>query len=148
MRFISTTDLETYIKEGYSKLRMVAENDGIYDDMRVIFNNKPFNYEGDYAYSDEMGYHYCGIERGVINGHEITDDLFEISYWIYSFATSMMASRYELRHRINNQDFRRLMFKKQLELLELIGANYRKRGEMYIDETLKQAPYDDNNSTR
>ena len=144
MGVISTKELEIHITDSYSKLRAIAEKDKIYKDLNVLFNNNlPINFEGVYAYAYNGGYHYAAIERGIINMHRITDDLFEISYWIYSDATFNMAVEYEYQNRRKNRDPRRLYFEKQLELLELIGTSYRKRGETEIDEILKTAPYDD-----
>jgi len=54
-----------------------------------------------------------------------------------------MGFNFELKNRNNNQDTRRIAFKKALELLDLIGENFRKRGEIDIDEILKESPYDD-----
>ncbi|MGB7605001.1 MAG: Imm63 family immunity protein [Lutisporaceae bacterium] len=144
MGTISTNELEANIRVGYSKLRTMAEKDKIYAKLNVLFTNTlPLNFEGMYAYADKGGYHYATIERGIMNMHKITDDLFEISYWIYSYATFNMAVEYEYRNRRKNRDTRRLYFQKQLELLELIGTNYRERGETEIEEILKTAPYDD-----
>jgi hypothetical protein len=136
--------LETIIKDGYSKLKEVAERDGIFVDLDVHFSEKlPIVFEGAYSYSDNEGYLYASIERGIKNMHKITTDLFEISYWIYSDATFRMSVEFEYKNRIKNQDPRRLYFKKQLELLGLIGENFRKKGEKAIDEILIIAPYDD-----
>jgi hypothetical protein len=54
-----------------------------------------------------------------------------------------MALKYEYKNRKENQDPRRLYFEKQLEMLGLIDENYQKRGEIEIDDILKNAPYDD-----
>lgn len=141
---ISTRELATIIKDGYSKLKKVAERDGIFVDLDVLFSEKlPIIFEGVYAYADNQGYHYAAVERGVKNMHKITNDLFEISYWIYSDATFRMSVEFEYKNRIKRQDPRRLYFKKQLELLGVIDENLRKRGEIEIDEILKIASYDD-----
>ena len=144
MMRIPTNELEIIINDGYSKLQTIAEKDEIYIELDILFSEKlPKNFEGIYVYSDDGGYHYASIERGIMNMHRITDDLFEISYWIYSHKTFWMSVNFERKNRIDNQDTRRLIFKKRLELLSLVGENYRKRGEIDIDETLKNNPYND-----
>lgn len=144
MMRIPTNELEIKIKDGYSKLQAMAEKDGIYIELDILFSEKlPINFEGIYVYSDDGGYHYASIERGMMNMHRITDNLFEISYWIYSHITFWMSVNFERNNRIDNQDARRLIFKKRLELLSLVGENYRKRGEIDIDETLINNPYND-----
>lgn len=113
--------------------------------MNILFtNHAPINYEGLYAYADKSGYHFVAVERGITNMHKITKNLFEISYWIYSYLTFIMALKYEHHNRRKNQDPRRLHFEKQLELLELIGENYRDKREKEINAVVKIAPYDDN----
>jgi len=72
-----------------------------------------------------------------------TTSLFEISYWAMNHITSWMSASYELKNRIKSQDSRRMMFENQLELLSVIGINYKKRRENEIDEILKYAPYQD-----
>ena len=40
--------------------------------------------EGTYVFSDSQGYHYVYSERGSESIHKITDDTFEIRYWVVS----------------------------------------------------------------
>ena len=54
-----------------------------------------------------------------------------------------MALEYATNNQLPNQDFRRILFMKELQLLSLIGENYRKRAEIAIDETLEVTPYND-----
>jgi hypothetical protein len=136
--------LESIINDGYRKLKKATELDGIFVDLDVLFSEKlPIVFEGVYAYCDSEGYHYASVERGEMKIHKIADDLFEISYWIYSDITFKMAVDYEYKNRIKNQDPRRLYFKKQLELLGILGEDFRKRGEIEIEGILKNNPYDD-----
>ena len=45
---ISTSELESIIKDGYSKFKKVAEHDGIFVDLDVLFSEKlPIVFEGD-----------------------------------------------------------------------------------------------------
>lgn len=74
---------------------------------------------------------------------EKTDSLFEISYWIFKYQTSVMTFNYERKNRIKGVDSRRVAFKKQLELMGNIGFEYKKRIESEIDEILKLHPFRD-----
>ncbi|MGB9679708.1 MAG: hypothetical protein ACPL3A_06865 [Thermoanaerobacteraceae bacterium] len=68
MGIISTSEIENKIRNGYSRLRARAEKNNIYMELNVLFsNNLPLNFEGVYAYSDNVGYHYVSIEKGVMN---------------------------------------------------------------------------------
>lgn len=129
-------------KKRVFKAKKSAKKCGIYHGIQTIFG-VPKIFEGAYAYADNEGYHYVILERGKISEHKVTDDLFEISYWILESEVFSMAVKFELNNRINNQDSRRLIFMKQLELLNEIGEEYRKRDEMNIEEILKKNPYHD-----
>ena len=109
----------------------------------MYMENTSNSQEGEYVFSDNQGYHYVYSERGTESMHKTTDDLFEISYWVLDSIITSMAFDYELRHRIPNQDCRRIAFEKRLELLDYIGSNYRKRGEIEVDQILKANPYHD-----
>lgn len=144
-QLLTTQELASFVKEKYKGLKVSAQRDGIYCEIDIYFNNgTPNNIEGTYVYSDEIGYHFVFTERGKISLHKITDDLFEISYWIYADQIFKMSLKYATKHRKNNQDFRRVLFAREIELLSEIGENYKKRGEIAIDEILKIAPYNDN----
>lgn len=143
-KLLITGELEEFIKEKYKKLKVAAQRDKVYCELDIYFGKgTPNNGEGAYVYSDKMGYHFVFTERGKVNLHKITDDLFEISYWIYADQIFKMSLKYATKHKKNNQDFRRVLFDKKLEMLGLLGTNYRKRGEIAIDEILKIAPYND-----
>lgn len=142
MKQYSTRELEKFIKKEYAQLESITENDEIYVDIQVIFSsNRSIMHEGELVYSDELGYHYLGYERGIMQMHRITNDLQEIAYWIFSTPTFIMAANYEFRHRIENQDTRKIIFKKQLELLKTLGEYYYKKGEEDINKILNCHPY-------
>ena len=54
-----------------------------------------------------------------------------------------MAFDYERKHRIEGQDCRRIAFEKQLELMEILGYEYKQRAESEINEILKGHPFQD-----
>ena len=54
-----------------------------------------------------------------------------------------MAIEYEYKNRVAQKDSRRLIFKKQLELLELIDDRYRNKCELEIEKILNEYPYND-----
>jgi hypothetical protein len=99
--------------------------------------------EGTYVFSDSQGYHYVYSERGSESIHKITDDTFEIRYWVVSPIVFTIAGFFERQNRIQGEDIRRLLFEKALEVMSTIGTSYRKRTEIYIDEVLKLHPYVD-----
>ncbi|HTO67729.1 MAG TPA: Imm63 family immunity protein, partial [Bradyrhizobium sp.] len=51
-------------------------------------------------------YHYVVVERGQEVSRRFTDDYDELLYWILRDATRILAFRFELHHRIEDQDCR------------------------------------------
>jgi hypothetical protein len=72
-----------------------------------------------------------------------TSSLFEISYWIFKFQTSMMAFDYAKNNNTKGRDIRRIAFSKQLELMKAIGDEYKQKLENEINEYLKEHPFQD-----
>ena len=92
---------------------------------------------------DTKGYHYVVWERGNEDERRTTEDLHELLYWLMKGITFEMACDYELQHRIPNQDFRRLLFKTQLDLLKKLDVDFYNRKKDEIRQILLQNPYDD-----
>jgi hypothetical protein len=89
------------------------------------------------------GYHFVVSERGKVFQRNVTRDINELLYWAVSCITHPMASQYELKHRIPNQDFRRLMFQKDIELLTVVRKDFADKRQKEIEETLMKHPYND-----
>jgi len=143
-KYYTTNKLKKHINNVYSKLRRFAEIDGIYRPLNIDFANEmPRGMEGFYCYTDTEGYHYRYVERGIVQNHEITQNLFEVTYYAIKPCIFSMAVQYERKYRIINQDSRRIMFKKELQLFDLIGEDYRQRAEFEINEILKEYPFQD-----
>lgn len=88
-------------------------------------------------------YHYVSTERGIENLRKKTSSIDKLLYWIFSDVTSFMSFSYELAHRVPNQDFRRLVFSKQFELLEALNPAWAEIEKKRIGEILHHNPYDD-----
>jgi hypothetical protein len=142
--YYTTDELKKHINNVYSKLKELAETDEVYMQLNVEFANEmPHGMEGIYCYADTDGYHYRYVERGTVQKHEITQDLFEITYLVIESCVFSMAVKYERKHRINNQDSRRIIFKKELQLFDVIGEDYRKKAEVEIKDVLREHPFQD-----
>lgn len=92
---------------------------------------------------DKQGYHYITEERGVMIEHKITIDYKELLYWLLSDIIFTQASKYELENRIETQDFRRILFSKEIELFRKLNEKWALCKEKEIDEILKENPYVD-----
>ncbi|WP_419785538.1 Imm63 family immunity protein [Pseudodesulfovibrio sp.] len=88
-------------------------------------------------------YHYVLVERGIERKRIISKSASDIMYLFVESASHGLASNYELENRIPGQDFRRLLFKKQLELLEKICPEWARKRQEELTEILESHPYDD-----
>jgi hypothetical protein len=92
---------------------------------------------------DSRGYHYVVIERGQEQSRLTTHDLDELLYIIFSDVTFGLACDYELAHRIETQDVRRIIFRHQLELLMRLKPEWGQREIERHKEILSRHPFDD-----
>ena len=141
---MDTCELEKYINNIYNKLKPIAENEQIYRPIEFYFSETtPRGFPGDFCYSDGKNYYWGSIGDCGLLTIKKTDSLFEIAYWIFKHQTFVMAFDYERKHRIEGQDCRRIAFEKQLDLMEILGYEYKQRAESEINEILKGHPFQD-----
>jgi Immunity protein 63 len=98
--------------------------------------------------ADGRGYHYVVVERGQELERITTNDLDELLFHVFESVTFSLASKYELAHRIERQDFRRILFRRQIELLSVLDPRWGERAARGHEQTLRQHPFDDNASIR
>lgn len=99
--------------------------------------------QGEFCFADEDGYHYRVLERDILYNDDITKSLSKITYWAIKGAISDAAAIYEAKNRILGQDFRRIMFSKELQYLNAIGKEYAEMAELEYDNILKVNPFRD-----
>lgn len=133
---ITTRELEGEILK---KVEILKACDEISIDF-IFERNRENGKDGVYIWADNQGYHFVVSERGCELKHKVTDNVFEINFWVVYPLVSRMAFEYEYKNR-NNRNSREVAFAKMLEYLSALGVNYRKRGEIEIDEILKVNPY-------
>lgn len=136
MKMLNSEELEIEIKNGISKVPDIKN----ISDLKFE-KNIPNGEDGIYIFGDLKGYHYVVMERGVENIHKLTDDVFEICFWCFFELTSNAAFDYEFKNRDDRLNYREVAFNKLIEYLSLIGDNFKKRGEIEIDNILKVNPY-------
>ena len=86
-------------------------------------------------------YYYVVTERGSEIERRSTPDADELLYWLLQGVTFSLACDFELRHRVAGQDFRRLLFAKQLELLHELSPDWERKRASEIDHSLRQHPF-------
>jgi hypothetical protein len=97
---------------------------------------------------DSRGYHYVTVERGEELRRTTTRDYDDLIYYIFADITFNLACAYELANRIENQDFRRIMFEHQVKLLSRISTNWSEREFKEHEKILRDHPFDDDSDTR
>jgi len=88
-------------------------------------------------------YNYVISERGSEFERRITSDLNDLLYWIFASVTFSMACDYELKNRVENKDFRRIMFAKQEELLGILDKSWEEKESEEHQAILVNSPFDD-----
>jgi len=107
-----------------------------------------YGYSRDFAYPhievDNVGlFHFVIVERGQELNRKTTDSLDTLLYWIFSGVTFSMACDYELKHRMEEKDCRRIMFDKQEELIGVLSGTWRQKENEEHKNILKSYPFDD-----
>lgn len=69
-------------------------------------------------------YHYVIVERGQERERMKTKDFNQLLFWIFKSITFSMACDFELKNRIEDQDFRIILFAKQKELLSILSTDW------------------------
>ena len=92
---------------------------------------------------NEMGYNYIVIERGTEFERKQTMDIDLLLYWIFTSIVFIMASEYELENRKPNEDFRRQLFSREIELMDKMNSKFGQWKREELAKTLETTPYDD-----
>jgi hypothetical protein len=88
-------------------------------------------------------YYWIVIERGQELERKKFFNVNDLIYEVFKHITSDMALWYEVSHRIEGQDFRRVMFSHQLNLMGKLCSQWQERIQQDIDKILVKSPYDD-----
>ncbi len=132
---LDTKDLEAHI------LKEIEPIHGLINLKEFHFTkNSLGSEEGTYIFSDQQGYHFIYSERGNETKHKLTDNLFEITFWTINSIVSSIAFDLMKKNIKKGENQRKYIFEQRLILLEKIGVNYKKAGEIEIDEILKENP--------
>ncbi|MGY5392283.1 Imm63 family immunity protein [Acinetobacter sp. NigerLNRRAM0016] len=97
-----------------------------------------------YVLIHEEKYWYISAERGEVYFERKTNDFDELCYWIMDDCISSYSFDFELKNRTRGQDFRRIVFAKQIELFGLISDEWKVKKEKNIKKILERSPFEDN----
>lgn len=97
---------------------------------------------------DARGYHFVVVERGQELERHTTHNLDELLYRIFEGVFFSLATQFELAHRVQAQDFRRVLFRHQIELLSKLSPNWAELELRCHEKILKEYPFDDRSGIR
>ncbi|MDL2274480.1 immunity 63 family protein [Oscillospiraceae bacterium OttesenSCG-928-G22] len=142
---LTNEELERSVTTHYEKVKQVPGIEEFFVPLDVVFRKNWSNENyGTYCYAKEDGYHYRTFgDKGNLINKPVTQSLVEITYRAIYDNVFWISTTYEVRHRVPGQDFRRLMFSKEMEMYTAIGPEYRDICETYLSEILEEVPYDD-----
>lgn len=132
---LNTMELEVHILEVLKPIK------GLLNMRETHFaSNNSGSEEGTYIFSDQQGYHFVYSEKGCETKHNVTDNLFEITFWTVNSLVSSVALELLRKNIFEVENQRKYIFEQKLKLFEKIGSNYKKAAEIQIDESIKQNP--------
>lgn len=97
---------------------------------------------------DSRGYHFVVCERGQEYERLTTFDLDALLYRVFRSVTFHLSCAYELAHRVETQDGRRLTFQHQVELLSQLSKSWGERQAQEQQRILRDYPFDDSTHAR
>lgn len=86
---------------------------------------------------------YNGGSRADDGGMYVSGPAYRILYELFKMITSHIAMEYELEHRLEDKDCRRMIFAKQVELLSLLEEDWAEKAKKEHEKILKEHPFDD-----
>lgn len=97
---------------------------------------------------DSHSYHFVVVERGQELERFTTFELDDVFYKIFQNVTFSLAIDYELAHRIETKDSRRITFQKRVDLLAQLSQSWADRQSAELDQILQKHPFDDQSGIR
>lgn len=89
---------------------------------------------------DRLGYNYVCCERGQEIFRTFPFDLDDLLYEVFDNVTHELATKWEVKNRNENEDFRLRLFGKQVELMTAINADFGKKLNDRLQRILKFEP--------
>jgi len=86
---------------------------------------------------DRYGYNYVCRERGEEIFRKLPFDLNDLLYEVFNDVTFELATKWEVKNRDENKDFRLLLFAKQVQLMSTINENFGEKLNNRLQRILK-----------
>ena len=142
--YLNLQEVEKKVKNMFSKMEeSVEEKYRVKNDLFFI-ESIPNYLPGTYVYVDEKGYHMDFVgDRGGIVAEEIYTEINDLLFQLCWDRASSISIEFAAKNKESGKDWRRIMFKKILELLKILSDNYYEQGKEKINIILSENPYND-----
>ena len=90
-----------------------------------------------------LGYSYVIAERGEEYSSQQTTNFRELLYWIFKGVSFEMACQWELQNRKEQEDFRRHLFAKQVQIMKEVNDEFAEKLQAENEAILTYAPFND-----
>ena len=90
-----------------------------------------------------LGYSYVIAERGEEYSRQHTTNFRELLYWIFKSVSFEMACQWELQNRKKQEDFRRQLFAKQIQIMKEVDEEFAVKLQAENEAILTYAPFND-----
>ncbi|MDP3068787.1 MAG: Imm63 family immunity protein [Opitutaceae bacterium] len=112
----------------------------------IMFRETPAHDGSPHIESEGADFCFVVTERGTEFERRRTREPETILYWLLNGLTFQMASDFEVKHRKPNEDSRRQLFTKQIELLSSMNPDWGRRRAEELRQVLSEHPYVDSSS--
>jgi len=99
--------------------------------------------EGIYVFQKNGKYFVSYSEKGSIFGEFCTTNPRDVLWEILNGISSSIAIEYAKNNRVQGQDFRRTLFRKEIEIMAEFGEDFKERKKRIINNILERFPYND-----
>lgn len=135
---LSTIELEKYIK------KEISDRLGKVNWREINFKEGNENsIEGTYIFVQNREYHILYTEKGKVREDRVTSEKEEVLWAVMDIISFDIAMEYAIKNKEGGRDFRRELFKKEIEIFALFGIKFKKKKRQEIEEILKKNPYND-----
>ncbi|WP_300385757.1 Imm63 family immunity protein [Clostridium sp.] len=109
----------------------------------VFLNTSASDYGYPYIEIKNNLYHLVVSERGKEVYRYTTKNIDELLYEFFSMKISTMSIKYELEHRVENQDSRRIIFSRRIYLMSAMNPEWGEKMKREVSYILSKNPYND-----
>ena len=135
------TDLQNTVKKDLLRIGIDLEKESI--GISFDYNEMAFNTSyNTFIFEDNKGDHLYVLGDRSDGTDSVYKNRKELLYQLYKQITFTLSAKYTTEYKSNHEDdkteWRLIMFKKQLELLEVLGTEYKQKRELEISNLLRQ----------